>query len=365
MNDITYILNAMKKKTQQAGPVLDESTLLSTGSTLLNLALSDRPCGGFLVGKYYLFVGDSSSGKTWICLTCFAEATISEHFKNYRLIYDNVEDGALMNLEKYFGSGIVERLEPPAYDENGEPWYSETVEDFYYNVDDAIKQGTPFIYVLDSQDSLTSEAERKKFAKKKTANYSDTTEAGHFTDGKAKMHSENLRRLMAPLRDSNSILIIISQTRDNLGFGMEKKTRSGGKALRFYAAAELWSARIKTLQRDVSGRKRQIGIEAQVKIKKNRITGLESEVSFPIYHSHGMDDIGASIDFLVTEKFWKKPKQTIKAPEFDFEGTRATLIKHIEDNNLEEELAAVVWEAWEAIRQQSAVKRKNKYASAV
>ena len=72
--------------------------LLSTGSTLLNLACSENPFGGFLKGKYYLLVGDSDSGKTFLSMSCFAEAMIQKPFKNYRLIYDYVEDGMLMHM---------------------------------------------------------------------------------------------------------------------------------------------------------------------------------------------------------------------------------------------------------------------------
>ena len=77
---------------------------LSTGCTLLNLAISDDPLGGFEAGKFYYLVGDSTSGKTFFSMTCFAEACRNEHFKDYDRIYDNIEDGMLMDCDKLFGS---------------------------------------------------------------------------------------------------------------------------------------------------------------------------------------------------------------------------------------------------------------------
>src|SRR5690606_33915961 len=100
---------------------------------------------------------------------CLAEACRNKHFDNYRLIHDDVEGGALMNIRRFFGKALEERLEPPSRDEQGDPIYSSSVEQFYYLLDDAFKMGQPFVYVLDSMDSLTSDAEEEKFDKKKEA----------------------------------------------------------------------------------------------------------------------------------------------------------------------------------------------------
>jgi len=91
-DDVKKMLMQRHKK-----EVLTAKDYLSTGSTLLNLACTGFPERGFIKGHYYFIVGDSTSGKTWLSLTCLAEASINPNFKNYRFIYDNAEDGALMN----------------------------------------------------------------------------------------------------------------------------------------------------------------------------------------------------------------------------------------------------------------------------
>lgn len=343
-----------------------KSDLLSTGSTLLNLACSGRPSGGFLKGKYIFLVGDSTSGKTWLSLTCMAEASIAADFKDYVFVYDNVEDGALMDVQHYFGKKMAERLRPPSRDEKGEPVYSTTVESFYYHLDTCIakarKSGKPFIYVLDSQDSLSSAAADDKFQEKKEAFEKGKETAGSYGDGKAKVHSENIRRVLIGLRETGSILIVIGQTRDNIsGFGFEKKTRSGGKSLRFYATLEIWSAVKEKLKKRVAGKDRQVGILAECKVKKNRLTGKDRTVHIPIYQSLGIDDVGANIGYLLEEKHWSSTKGEISAPEFDFEGTEEELIKHVETNELQQDLADLVSEVWNKIESDCAVDRKNRY----
>jgi len=293
-------------------PDLSGEGALSTGSTLLNLACTDRPGAGFLKGGYYYLVGDSTSGKTWISMTCFAEATLNAAFKDYRLIFDDVENGALMDVEHYFGKAVARRMEPPAYI-GKKPVFSSTVESFYYHLSDAIADGRPFIYVLDSQDALTSVAAKKKFSEQKSASGKGEQSAGSFGDGKAKYHSENLRIMLAGIKKIKSILIVIGQTRDNLGFGFEKKTRSGGKALRFYANLEIWTSVGKKIKKLVRGKDRTVGVRCLAEIKKNRVTGKigkDRSVEIPIYYGLGIDDVGSCVDYLLAEKHWTKKLST-------------------------------------------------------
>lgn len=364
---------------------------LSSGSTLLNLAASGTPYGCFCKGKYFWIVGDSSSGKTFVTLTCFAEASINRNFDHYRFIFDNAEDGALMDVEKFFGQRLAKRLQPPKVDEEGEPIYSSTIEEFYYNLDDLLKEVPkkgPFIYLLDSMDALGTDYSESKFKQKKKAYEDEDKAKGDYGDGKAKFNSTQLRPVIAKLRESGSILIILSQTRDKIGatmFDSEKQTVAGGRALKFYATFQMWTSVATKHYRNVNGINREIGIQTKVQIKKNRLTGKEWPVEIPIYWSVGIDDIGAMVDFLIMEKHWggkkkdededdsepaeggalnrKRPAENAKvsAPEFDFSGTKSKLIRHIEEKNLELDLRTLVVEVWRRIEDACTVERKNKY----
>jgi len=336
---------------------------LSTGSSLLNLALNDDPMGGLLRGKYYLLVGDSAAGKTMLSITCLAEAAMNRRFRDYRLIYDNIEDGCLIDLRRLFNDKVAQRIEPPRSTDDGEPIYSSTIEEFYYAVDDLVKSGTPFIYILDSADALTSEASEDKFVQHKKAYRSGKTAPGSYGDGKARINSERLRKVVSGIRQSGSILIILSQTRDNLGFGWEKRTRSGGRALRFYATAEVWMSIVKPIRKTVAGKEREVGVRVCIEVKKNRISGKRSEVEVDIYPSYGIDDLGSVVDFLVEEGYWKQAKQTINAPDIELSGTRDKLIRTIEDRGLQREVQAIAGVVWNRIAEACALNRRSRYGS--
>lgn len=352
-----------KAMTQRSKPskTVPTKDLLSTGSTLLDLSLSGRYQGGFSKGRYFFIVGDSSSGKTFLSLTCLAEASKNPQFDDYRFIFDNAEDGALMDMERYFGKRVAKRLEPPRK-EDGVPVFSSTVEEFYYNIDDAFKAGKPFIYVLDSMDALDTEEDEAKFEQSKKASRKGTNDAaGSYGVSKAKLNSTRLRRVLSQLRKSKSILIIISQTRDNIGFGWEKRTRAGGRALKFYATVEIWSSVTEKISKTVNGKKRQIGITCRIQTKKNRLTGKEWTVEMPIFHSFGIDDVGSCVDFLVEEKHWPCSKGIIKADEFNFRGTRDKLIRFIEQEEAELDLRMITGEVWNEIEEACQLKRKRRY----
>lgn len=351
-NDIKKMLRRKRKIRK-----LTNKDFLSTGSTLLNLACTSWPYRGFAKGLFYFIVGDSKSGKTWLSLTCLAEATMNNNFKKYRFIYDNGEDGALMDIERFFGKGVADRMEAPAQE------YSSTIEEFYYNVDDAHKENKPFIYILDSMDSLTSDSEGKKFDEHKKAYREDKDSKGSMGDGKAKVNSTTLRRVIGrPLEKSGSILIIINQTRDNFGaLPFEpKQTRSGGRALTFYACFEMWSSVASQIEKTVRGKKRQLGVNCRVKIKKNRVTGRDRTVMIPIYHSFGIDDIGSCVDYLLDEGHWEEGKE-INAKGLGIKGSRNKLIRIIEHNNLEKDLRELVADIWNEIEEQCTIKRKRRY----
>lgn len=355
MKDIDAVRNGLKLKSN--GPItFKKEDLLSSGSTLLNIACSGRVDGAFAKGHQYLFVGDSDSGKTFLTLTCIAEAAKNPEFEDYDFIYNGTENGALMNKAKFFGKKMAKRLIELA---------SPDIEHLYYDLDDRVKTGTPFIYIVDSMDALDSKQSAKKFHKQKLAYRSGREEAGEYGDGKAKINSQNLRRIVSKLKKTGSILILIAQSRDTfqMGYG-DNRTRAGGRALKFYCALEMWSSVVKHLTTKVQGKDREQGIVSLIKVRKNRINGRNRNVRVRLYHSFGIDDLGSCIDYLILERHWKgslKKSTKILAPEFDFKGTQEDLIKQIEEEGAERELRAIVRKVWNSIEEKTKVRRKQRY----
>lgn len=325
--------------------------LVPTGSTLLNLCCSDRTEGGYALGKMVNIIGDSAAGKTMLALSMLAEIANTPRFDDYRLIYDEPEYACQFDIRYLFGNKIADRIIDFSDDEDTRA--SITIEDFYGKIVRYSREDVPFIYVLDSLDALTTEDEQKRaedLAKKGKMDGSYKTE-------KARLMSELLRESVDRVANTNSLLVIISQTRDKIGvtFG-SKKTRSGGRALKFYLTHELWLAVIKSIKVN----KRKIGAEVSVKVSKNKLTGKERNASFIIYNDYGIDDIGSCVDFLVDETHWAK-RGTINAVELDFKGYRKDLIAHIENNNLEGELRKIVGKVWADTEEQLRLRRKPRF----
>jgi len=341
--------------------------LLSTGSTLLNLACSGRVSGGFPKGCIILLVGDSDSGKTFLSLTCLAEATLSKKFQDYRLIYDGPEFGALMDLETFFGRKTVERIEAPHYDTKGNPVPSQYLEEMYYNLDDAIEDGRPFICVWDSIDGVEPKEDEAKFKQTKNAHRSKKAKkkeiSGSYGTASAKINSRRLRNIAAKLPLTGSILVIIVQSRDALNAMFQNtKTRAGGRALKFYSAVEVWSQVKGEILKNVNGKMRQLGIYADVKVKRSRITGKHRRVVVPIFHSTGLDDLGGCIDYLIEESKWKKVRGKIKATGLTNKNlSREGLVRYVEHKGLQRELIDLVKETWDEIEARCRIRRKRKY----
>jgi len=352
-------------KSKETKHVTKAEDLLSTGSTLLNLAMTGRIRGGIAKSDYVLVVGDSQAGKTWIGLTALAEAANNKHFDNYELIYDNVENGAKMELERFFGSKMAKRIRPPAGTRD-EPVYSETVQELYYNLDDALSAKKPCIYVLDSMDALDAEEDIEQFDKEKRAHRKGKETTGSYGMAKAKANSGKIRSIPRKLRKTRSIVVFIAQTRDKVG-GLipNQKTRGGGRAMKFYAHIECWLSIKKDIEKDIKiGSKKsreQQGIIARIKVEKSRHTGREKKVDVPIYWSFGIDDVGSCVDFLIERGHWSKKGSNIHAEDFGLSTTKSKLIRKIEKRGMERELQMLVLKVWKSIDEQLSIHRKSKY----
>lgn len=357
-SNLQDIAERILEQSKQNDPVSEESKLwIPTGSVLLNLACSDRIDGGWGAGKIANLIGDSSSGKTLLALSMFAECANRSEFDGYDFIYDDVEQACEFNMGKLFGSKVTDRIQAPQSD-GDTSLHSDTIQQFHANVFAAIESGRPFIYVLDSFDALTSSEELGRAEESAKATRDGKEVKGSYRMEKPKLISEMLRQIKARLRATNSFLLIISQTRDNIDpMSFEKKTRSGGKALRFYSSHEVWMA----LAGKIKSKDRIIGSNVKVKVTKNKLTGKQREVKFPIYYDYGADDLGSCIDFLVEEGHWKKKGDRILADDIGLEGIRRKLITDIEEGARHLSLYQAVQSCWGQIEASLLLDRKPKY----
>lgn len=341
----------------------DTLTYLSTGSTLLNLALTDKADGGWLAGRFYNIIGDSSSGKSFMCLTSLAEAAHDPKFDDYRIIYDDVEVANTFDVANLFGK-LADRMEAPRY-EDDEPIYSNTVEDFYANVMRLCKEGTPFIYVLDSIDALTSNSELDRAEEFVDAQEKGKEVKGSYKMDKAKLLTEILRVITTEIAKTNSIVLAISQTRDNIDprtSMFTPKTRAGGKALKFFATGEMWLAHLSNINNTKYERK--IGDRTKIKVSKNKVTGKCREIPLTLLYSYGIDDVQENLNFLIDTNSLPK----VSAQKFDatrichMEGTKQAILDCIYgDREYQKKLAKECEKVWVDIEKACIVQRPSRY----
>ncbi|RJQ26127.1 hypothetical protein C4577_04295, partial [Candidatus Parcubacteria bacterium] len=138
---------------------LHNRELLSSGSTLLNLQCTGKASGCYPKGTYVHIVGDSDSGKTWLAMTAFGEASLNKEFDDYRFLYYSGEPGGqMLDRAGCFGSKAAGRIEQINVS---------SPEEFYDDLDTKHKEGKPYIVVLDSMDSLIPLDDVEKYEENK------------------------------------------------------------------------------------------------------------------------------------------------------------------------------------------------------
>ena len=250
---------------------------ISSGSKLLDMALG----GGWAENRVGNIVGDKSTGKTGLAIEL--TANFARKYSDSPIYYRETEAAFLPDYASALGMPL-DRIDFG----NDKP--IETIEDMFDDLNDCAKatKRIPTLYICDSLDALSDEAEMGRgFGE------------GSYGTQKAKDISKLFRQLMRQISNSNITLIIVSQIRSKIGvtFG-EKTTRSGGRALDFYAAQVVYLSQTGTVSQTISGIKRITGIEVRARVKKNKIGLPFREANFTIMFGQGVNDIMACLEWL-------------------------------------------------------------------
>jgi RecA/RadA recombinase len=351
------IASGMKRKTVRPHEV--NRVFMPTGSILFNMALSENPFGGAVGGRVLNIVGDSGAGKSILATTILAASHADPRLAKYRFYRDDTEEADSFDMVHLFGQGLADRIEPPDGTRE-EPKNSERLDQFEAFLYRALDNG-PCIYVLDSLDALTTKEEMERTAAnvKKVLNDKETDNS--YGMEAAKKMSSILRQIDSKLAKNNSLLIIVSQTRANIvKFSPVKLTRSGGQALEFYASYVAWLTKCEMIRENKH--KRVIGVHTEIKVSKNKVTGKVRELPMYIFYDYGMDDIRANIEWMIEEGFWTQAKGgNITAEELNTSGSLAELIRHVEENHMEDTLADIVGRCWMQIEEDIKLQRKARF----
>lgn len=266
----------------------DESkTYISTGN-----ALADEILGGGLgpIGKLVQIAAPSGAGKTVLCNEAIFQAMKKYGKDNVSVRYVDKEGGNSFDTESMYGFSLQGCFAEDV----------DTVQDLSADLHifaESKPEKNIGIYVVDSWDSLASDdemiemSERVKYYKK-GQEYDKKT----YGADKAKYTSKFFRTLIKTIRDSNVLMIVISQLRDNLNAGMfgPKDLIGGGRALEFYADQRL-SLRVRE---EIKEENRLIGQTVMLNALKTRCKYPKRSTFLTLLTAYGIDDVGTNVDYL-------------------------------------------------------------------
>ena len=291
-----------------------EIETISTGSIALDIALG---VGGLPKGRVCEIYGPESSGKTTLALHVVAEA----QKLGGSCAFIDAEHALDPIYAEAIGCDVDNLL--VSQPDTGEQALTIT--------NKLIESGAVDVIVVDSVAALTP-------AKEIEGEMGDS-----FVGLHARLMSQAMRKIVANLNNSKTILIMINQIREKIGvmFG-SPETTTGGRALKFYSSVRLDIRRIETLKADGEAS----GNKTRVKVVKNKVAPPFRQAEFEITYGEGISrtgdivDIGAQLGIIDKKGAWYAYNG-----ENIGQGRLNTKIFLDDNTDVREEIASKIYEA--------------------
>ena len=291
-----------------------EIDTISTGSIALDIALG---VGGLPKGRVCEIYGPESSGKTTLALHVVAEA----QKLGGSCAFIDAEHALDPIYAEAIGCDVDNLL--VSQPDTGEQALTIT--------NKLIESGALDVIVVDSVAALTP-------AKEIEGEMGDS-----FVGLHARLMSQAMRKIVANLNNSKTILIMINQIREKIGvmFG-SPETTTGGRALKFYSSVRLDIRRIETLKADGEAS----GNKTRVKVVKNKVAPPFRQAEFEITYGEGISrtgdivDIGAQLGIIDKKGAWYAYNG-----ENIGQGRLNTKIFLDDNTDVREEIASKIYEA--------------------
>jgi len=313
-------------------------TVVSTGSTLLDLAISGGRIrgGGIPTGILMEIFGPSGAGKT--VLLCEIAGDIQR--KGGDIMFHDPE----ARLNKQFAQMFdvdFDRIDYTTPD---------TVTEVFKGVREWKPTGTINGVFADSLAALSTDMEM------------DNKDGDKMGMRRAKEFSEELRKTCRILAKNNLLMVASNQVRQNLDAGQygQKYTTPGGLGVGFYSSLRLRAGtpeKIKVKQK-IAGREvtRVIGVETQIEVHKSSVWKPFHSAPVYILFDYGIDDIRANLQFI--KDFTKNTTYTVNEEKLDIGLEKSIAI--IERDERANELREQVIDLWEEIEEKFVSERKPK-----
>jgi protein RecA len=336
----------MKKKISEPPPPRKSEydgnfgTVISTGSTLLDLAISGgRIRGGGLPGGVFVEAfGPAASGKTVL----LSEIAGAVQRQGGDIVFADPESRLNEQFAKIFGVEITDK-------NHSTP---DTVTEIFQTLREWKPQNNDVVngFFADSLAALSTDMEM------------DNDEGDKMGGRRSKEFSEQLRKSCRIIKDKNYLLVCSNQIREVMNATKwEQKTKStGGRALEHYPSLRLQFSAAKEIKdsKKIAGKDvtRTIGVETQVKVFKNSIWKAYHIAPLTIIFDYGIDDVTPNLQFI--KDYTASTVYTLGGEKLS-NGMEES-VKMIESNGWEDKLREEVINLWEEIESKFATNRKPK-----
>ena len=276
----------------------DVTDFISTGSTMLDLAIANRPNGGVAVGKITELNGLEGSGKSLIGSHLLA----STQKKDGIAVYIDTESAVSQEFLRAIGVDTKNMLYV----------HLETVEEIFDTIETIvtkIRESNKDKLVTILVDSLAAASTKQEMD-------TDFDKDGWAT-AKAIIISKAMRKITQMIARQKVALVFTNQLRQKLGvmFG-DPWTTSGGKALPFHSSTRV---RFKNAGQIKDKKNNTIGIKIKGQVIKNRLGPPMRTAEFPLYFDKGIDNYGSWLTVMKEHKICKVGGSWYTLPHIDTE----------------------------------------------
>lgn len=250
------------------------SEWVGSGCSMLDLAISNRPNGGFPVGRITEITGLEASGKSLLAAHALAET----QKKGGLGVYIDTEAASSAEFLTAIGVDLKQMLYVPL----------ETIEEIFETIETIVENARK----SDKDRLVTIIVDSIMGASTKIEMDAEYDKDGYATS-KSIILSKAMRKVTNWIARERICLIFTNQLRTKLGvsFG-DPWTTSGGKALPFHASVRLRLKSVGQIKAKVNGKDQVVGIKTRCLVVKNRMGPPQRSVDYDIYFDSGIDNYG-------------------------------------------------------------------------
>jgi recombination protein RecA len=247
---------------------------ISSGCSMLDLAISNRPHGGFPVGRITEVTGLEASGKSLLAAHTLAET----QKKGGLAVYIDTEAAVSSEFLTAIGVDLKSMLYVPL----------ETIEEIFETIE-TIVEG---VRKSDKDRLVTIVVDSIMGASTKIEMSAEYDKDGYATS-KSIILSKAMRKVTNWIARERICLIFTNQLRTKLGvsFG-DSWTTSGGKAIPFHASVRLRLKNTGMIKAKINGVEQVVGSKTNVQVVKNRMGPPHRKIDYEIYYDSGIDNWG-------------------------------------------------------------------------